>query len=122
MTDLDLDYYYDNGGILMPGYTPPPFPTGLRPDSARPSAKGLQAALKAAGYLGKTVAASDNYGPSTQAAVANFHRLHPAISSVSRSAPGSSPPASPRPTTGASRTAGRRSTSGRASCSRVRVA
>lgn len=70
------------GGTTVPtGYTPPPFPAGLRPDSNNPSAKGLQAALKAAGYMSKTVAAADNYGPATQAAVAHFHKLHPALSS-----------------------------------------
>ncbi len=65
----------------VPGkYTAPAFPAGLRPDSAKPSAKGLQAALKAAGYMQKGIAPADNYGPSTQAAVALFHRAHPAIS------------------------------------------
>jgi peptidoglycan hydrolase-like protein with peptidoglycan-binding domain len=64
----------------VPGtYTPPPFPTGLRPGSARPSAKPLQAALKAAGYLAKTVAPADNYGPNTEAAVDRFYDAHPAL-------------------------------------------
>lgn len=61
-------------------YTPPAFPKGLRPNSSRPSARGLQAALKAAGYMSKTIAVADNYGPSTQAAVAQFHRQHPSVS------------------------------------------
>jgi hypothetical protein len=61
-------------------YTPPPFPKGLKPGASRPSARGLQAALKAAGYMAKTIPAADNYGPSTQAAVVQFHRQHPTIS------------------------------------------
>lgn len=54
-------------------YTPPPFPAGLRPGSASPSAKGLQRALKAAGYMAKSVALADNYGPVTQASVRKFY-------------------------------------------------
>jgi peptidoglycan hydrolase-like protein with peptidoglycan-binding domain len=61
-------------------YTAPPFPAGLRPNSASPSAKGLQKALKDAGYMSKTIAYSDNYGPSTQAAVAAFHKANPSLS------------------------------------------
>lgn len=65
----------------VPGaYTPPPFPTGLRPNSASPSARGLQKALKDGGYMAKSIAYADNYGPSTQAAVALFHKAHPALS------------------------------------------
>jgi LysM repeat protein len=58
-------------------YAPPSFPTGLAPDKAKPSAKPLQRALKAAGFMANTVAEADNYGPATQAAVAKFHNAHP---------------------------------------------
>lgn len=58
-------------------YRPPAFPAGLRPDASRPSAKGLQRALKAAGHLSKGVTLDDNYGPLTQAAVTRFHDRHP---------------------------------------------
>ncbi|MDT3395601.1 peptidoglycan-binding domain-containing protein [Streptomyces sp. B1866] len=58
-------------------YTPPTFPPGLGPNKAKPSARPLQRALKAAGYLPKSVQESDNYGPATQAAVARFHNAHP---------------------------------------------
>ncbi|MFJ4551106.1 LysM peptidoglycan-binding domain-containing protein [Streptomyces sp. NPDC088817] len=58
-------------------YTPPAFPAGLAPDKAKPSARGLQRALKAAGFMPKTVAEADNYGPQTQGAVARFHNAHP---------------------------------------------
>lgn len=61
-------------------YTPPPFPAGLRPDSASPSAKPLQRALKAAGYMRASIPEADNYGPQTQAAVAAFYAAHPALS------------------------------------------
>lgn len=56
-----------------PAYTPPPFPTGLRPNSSSPSAKPLQTALKKAGYLANNVTLADNYGPATQAAVKKFY-------------------------------------------------
>ncbi|WP_405973312.1 glycoside hydrolase family 25 protein [Streptomyces sp. NBC_00988] len=58
-------------------YTPPKFPTGLAPNKAKPSSITLQRALKAAGYMAKSVAESPNYGPKTQAAVAKFHNAHP---------------------------------------------
>ncbi|MFJ8349001.1 LysM peptidoglycan-binding domain-containing protein [Streptomyces sp. NPDC094153] len=58
-------------------YTPPAFPAGLAPDKAKPSARGLQRALKATGFMSKTVAEADNYGPQTQGAVARFHNAHP---------------------------------------------
>jgi GH25 family lysozyme M1 (1,4-beta-N-acetylmuramidase) len=57
-------------------YTPPKFPTGLAPNKAAPSAVTLQRALKAAGYMAKSVKESPNYGPTTQAAVAKFHNAH----------------------------------------------
>ncbi|WP_328361364.1 peptidoglycan-binding protein [Streptomyces sp. NBC_00445] len=58
-------------------YTPPKFPTGLAPGKAKPSARTLQRALKAAGYMSKSVREADNYGPQTQAAVVKFHNAHP---------------------------------------------
>lgn len=61
-------------------YKPPAFPKGLRPDSASPSARGLQKALKDGGYMAASIPYADNYGPSTQAAVAQFHKQHPALS------------------------------------------
>lgn len=61
-----------------PVYTPPPFPAGLKPGSASPSAKPLQKALKAAKYMASSVTLADNYGPLTQAAVKKFHAANPA--------------------------------------------
>lgn len=58
---------------LKPVYTPPPFPVGLAPNNATPSAKSLQQALQTTGYLDKTIIPVDNYGPKTQAAVAAFN-------------------------------------------------
>ncbi|UIX33535.1 glycoside hydrolase family 25 protein [Streptomyces sp. GQFP] len=58
-------------------YTPPKFPTGLAPNKAAPSAVTLQRALKAAGYMSKSVAESPHYGPATQAGVIAFHNAHP---------------------------------------------
>ncbi|MFI8237611.1 N-acetylmuramoyl-L-alanine amidase [Streptomyces sp. NPDC085866] len=58
-------------------YVPPAFPKGLRPNSAKPSARSLQRALKATGYMNKSVPESDNYGPKTQYGVGLFHRKHP---------------------------------------------
>ncbi|MGW0756120.1 peptidoglycan-binding protein [Streptomyces sp. NPDC002814] len=66
-------------------YTPPAFPTGLAPNKAKPSAVTLQRALKAAGYMSKSVAESANYGPKTQAAVAKFHNAHPAYRAAGKS-------------------------------------
>jgi len=57
-------------------YTPPAFPTGLRPNHSTPSAKSLQKALKATDWLAESVALSDNYGLKTQAAVAGFNKKH----------------------------------------------
>lgn len=59
-------------------YAPPAFPTGLTPGRKSPSARGLQRALKAAGYMSAAIAEADTYGPATQAAVARFHQAHPA--------------------------------------------
>ncbi|MDX3214578.1 CHAP domain-containing protein [Streptomyces sp. ME02-6991-2B] len=58
-------------------YTPPKFPAGLAPNRSKPSAVALQRALKAAGYMPKSVKESPNYGPQTQAAVVRFHNEHP---------------------------------------------
>ncbi|MBT2541392.1 N-acetylmuramoyl-L-alanine amidase [Streptomyces sp. ISL-44] len=58
-------------------YVPPAFPKGLKPNSASPSAKPLQRALKAAGFMNKSVPESDNYGPKTQEGVGLFHRKFP---------------------------------------------
>jgi hypothetical protein len=60
----------------LPVRKPRPFPTGLRPDASTPSARGLQRALQATGWLSERVELSDNYGPQTQAAVAGFNRKH----------------------------------------------
>ncbi len=59
-------------------YTPPPFPTGLAPGKSKPSAKTLQAALKATGHMAFGVQLSDTYGPHTQDAVRSFHAANPA--------------------------------------------
>ncbi|MGP4048790.1 peptidoglycan recognition protein family protein [Streptomyces sp. 2A115] len=59
-------------------YKPPAFPTGLRPNSAKPSARGLQKVMKALGFLAASVPYADNYGPQTQEAVARFHNKHTA--------------------------------------------
>ncbi|MFS0695136.1 N-acetylmuramoyl-L-alanine amidase [Streptomyces nitrosporeus] len=65
-------------------YAPPKFPAGLAPGRRSPSARGLQRALKAAGYMSKVVPEADNYGPATQAAVARFHQAHPAYRAVGK--------------------------------------
>ncbi|MEV0553129.1 N-acetylmuramoyl-L-alanine amidase [Streptomyces sp. NPDC050597] len=76
-------------GATAPGkpaaYTPPKFPTGLAPNKATSSAKSLQRALKAAGFLAKSVAEADNYGPATQSAVAKFHNAHPTYRAAGKS-------------------------------------
>ncbi|MGC5343639.1 CHAP domain-containing protein [Streptomyces sp. DT171] len=59
-------------------YAPPAFPKGLAPGRKSPSAKSLQRALKAAGFMAQGIAEADTYGPATQAAVARFHQAHPA--------------------------------------------
>ncbi|WP_258177319.1 CHAP domain-containing protein [Streptomyces solincola] len=65
-------------------HTPPAFPEGLRPNSTSPSARGLQKALKAAGYMDKAVPEADNYGPKTQDGVAAFYRANVELSSGGR--------------------------------------
>ncbi|MCP9207800.1 N-acetylmuramoyl-L-alanine amidase [Streptomyces sp. NEAU-Y11] len=64
-----------------PRYAPPAFPTGLKPNSSTPSAKSLQRALKAAGFMNKSVPESDNYGPKTQEGVGLFLRKYPRYAS-----------------------------------------
>ncbi|MFC9231045.1 N-acetylmuramoyl-L-alanine amidase [Streptomyces decoyicus] len=64
-----------------PRYTPPAFPSGLKPNSSTPSAKSLQRALKAAGFMNKSVPESDNYGPKTQEGVGLFLRKYPRFAS-----------------------------------------
>ncbi|KUL35736.1 hypothetical protein ADL12_19640 [Streptomyces regalis] len=59
------------------GYTPPAFPKGLKPGSWSPSARPLHRALKAAGFMNKSVPLSDHYGPKTQEGVGLFHRRFP---------------------------------------------
>ncbi|MFD3902963.1 N-acetylmuramoyl-L-alanine amidase [Streptomyces sp. CB04723] len=59
-------------------YAPPVFPKGLAPGRKAPSARGLQRALKAAGYMSRNIPEADSYGPATQAATARFHQAHPA--------------------------------------------
>lgn len=61
-------------------YTPPKFP-GVKPNHTSPSAKTLQSALKAAGYMPKSVVLADNYGSQTQAAVRRFHAANPQYAS-----------------------------------------
>jgi hypothetical protein len=63
-------------------YVPPAFPKGLKPGSSKPSAKSLQRALKAAGFMNKSVAESDNYGPKTQESVEIFLRKHPQFAAM----------------------------------------
>ncbi|MFI0593708.1 N-acetylmuramoyl-L-alanine amidase [Streptomyces griseus] len=65
-------------------YAPPKFPAGLTPGRKAPSARGLQRALKAAGFMSKGIPEADNYGPATQAATARFHQAHPAYRAVGK--------------------------------------
>jgi LysM repeat protein len=65
-------------------YTPPAFPSGIAPGKASPSARALQGALKATGYMPKSVVSADNYGPATQAAVAKFLNAHPQFKEVGK--------------------------------------
>ena len=59
-------------------YSPPAFPAGLAPGHSKPSAKPLQKALRAAGFLQITDAdLSDTYGPRTQAGVGRYFAAHP---------------------------------------------
>ncbi|MFC7979517.1 N-acetylmuramoyl-L-alanine amidase [Streptomyces cinereoruber] len=60
-----------------PKYRAPAFPKGLRPNASAPSARTLQRALKAAGFMNKSVPEADNYGPKTQEGVGIFHRKYP---------------------------------------------
>jgi LysM repeat protein len=71
-----------------PVYAPPAFPAGLKPDSSSPSAKPLQKALKAAGYMAQSVTLADNYGPVTQTSVKKFHAANPSFGSATDGAIG----------------------------------
>lgn len=58
-----------------------PYKDGLpKVDSAKPSARALQAELARVGYLGANVQHADNYGPRTQGAVGAFHQDYPEFS------------------------------------------
>ncbi|MFD5901712.1 N-acetylmuramoyl-L-alanine amidase [Streptomyces microflavus] len=82
-----------DGGGTAPGtppkpkpkpYGPPKFPSGLAPGRKTPSAKPLQRALKATGFMSRNIPEADTYGPATQAAVARFHQAHPAYRAAGR--------------------------------------
>lgn len=53
-----------------------PFPTGIKPNSSKPSARGLQQALKRTDWMDPKTVESDNYGPITQHSVAGFNTKH----------------------------------------------
>jgi GH25 family lysozyme M1 (1,4-beta-N-acetylmuramidase) len=53
-----------------------PYPVGIRPGSSHPSARPLQQALKATGWMAHSVAESDHYGPETQRSVGGFNAKH----------------------------------------------
>lgn len=72
----------DQAQAPKPTYTPPPFPTGLAPGKAKPSARTLQKALKAGKFMSATVIEADNYGPRTQASVIAFHNKYPQYRAV----------------------------------------
>jgi GH25 family lysozyme M1 (1,4-beta-N-acetylmuramidase) len=85
----DCSVFHGNLAQLLAavGYAPPvtqhpaphpsrPFPVGLRPDSSTPSARQLQRALKATGWMDTHTPESDNYGPATQRGVAGFNAKH----------------------------------------------
>lgn len=69
------------GKPTKPETSTPPFPKGLAPSKANPSAKTLQKQLQKAGFYSKNDALSDNYGPKTRRAVVKFHNKHPEFSS-----------------------------------------
>lgn len=73
------------GGSATTPYTPPAFPVGLAPGKTSPSAKPLQRALKTAGFMAKSVAEADHYGPKTEAGVAKFHNAYPQYRSAGKS-------------------------------------
>ncbi|WP_324787012.1 GH25 family lysozyme [Streptomyces sp. H51] len=59
-------------------YVPPPFPKGLAPGKSTPSAKPLQKALRAAGFLHISDAdLSDHYGKRTEGGVSRFFDADP---------------------------------------------
>lgn len=66
------------GDTSTPTGTDPYEYSGLpTPNQKSPSAVPLQKALKAKGYMDKSVVENANYGPLTQAAVAKFHDANP---------------------------------------------
>lgn len=66
-------------------YKAPPFPNGLGPNKASPSARPWQRTLKALGHMPSSVTESDNYGPATQDATARFHNANPQFKSIGMS-------------------------------------
>ncbi|MFI5799077.1 glycoside hydrolase family 25 protein [Streptomyces sp. NPDC051677] len=79
--DTNVGNFTDKAALLAwagAPYVPPAFPAGLAPGKHTPSAKPLQKALRAAGFLSITDAdLSDTYGPGTQAGVGHFFAAHP---------------------------------------------
>jgi hypothetical protein len=87
-TDVDVcnfasvQAWKDWAGVPKPSapkpYVPPAFPVGLAPGKSKPSAKSLQKALRAAGFMQISDRdLSNTYGPRTQAAVDRFFDAHP---------------------------------------------
>jgi hypothetical protein len=68
----------------LPTRTRYPYPTGIRPGASDPSAKNLQRALKATGWMARDIPLSDHYGPLTQKGVAGFNQKHD-LNSIGRS-------------------------------------
>lgn len=77
---VDLSVFHGTvGQLLALTHAAPsqyPFPDGIHPGGTRPSARPLQRALKATGFLDENVQESDHYGPKTQQAVGGFNRKH----------------------------------------------
>jgi hypothetical protein len=87
-TDVDVcnfasvQAWKDWAGVPKPSppkpYVPPAFPVGLAPGKSKPSAKSLQKALRAAGFMQiSDTDLSNTYGPRTQAGVSRFFDAHP---------------------------------------------
>jgi hypothetical protein len=62
--------------FLPVGQPKHPFPEGIHPGGKFPSARTLQKALKATGWMDRNVPESDTYGPVTQRGVAGFNAKH----------------------------------------------
>lgn len=62
-----------HGPTAHPRY---PYPVGIHPGGTSPSARPLQRALKATGWMPKNTPESDHYGPLTENGVAGFNRKH----------------------------------------------